>query len=99
MPGKKYGGNAKKDIAGRLSLETVSTEAAAHTVPETEKSNIFEELQKCGSFFSFLFLKKYILKVNLKFTKKGEKLHMDILQTRRNLDVSRKETSGTDPLP
>ena len=58
MPGKKYGGNAKKDTAGRLSLETVSTEAAAHTVPETEKSNIFEELQKCGSFFSFFFNEK-----------------------------------------
>lgn len=99
MPGKKYGGNAKKDTAGKLSLETVLTEAAAHTVPETEKNNIFEELQKCGSLFSFLFLKKYILKVNLKFTKKGEKLHMDILQTRRNLDVSRKETSGTGSLP
>ena len=80
-------------------METVLTEADAHTVPETEKNNIFEELQKCGSLFSFLFLKKYILKVNLKFTKKGEKLHMDILQTRRNLDVSRKETSGTGSLP
>lgn len=57
MPGKKYGGNAKKDTAGRLSLETVSTEAAVHTVPEIEKNNIFEELQKCGSFFRFFFHK------------------------------------------
>ena len=76
-------------------METVSTEAAVHTVPETEKNDPFWELQECGSLFSFLFLKKYILK----FTKKGEKLHMDILQTRRNLDVSRKETSGTGSLP
>ena len=87
MPAKRYGGNAKKDTVGRLSLETVSTEAAVHTVPETEKNDPFWELQGCSSLFSFLFLKKYILKVNLKFTKKGEKLHMDILQTRRNLDV------------
>ena len=98
MPGKKYGGNAKKDIAGRLSLETVSTEAAAHTVPETEKSNIFEELQKCGSFFLSFSMKRHIKSESI-FMKKGEKLHRDILQTRRNLDVSRKETSGTDPLP
>lgn len=34
-------------------METVSTEAAVHTVPETEKNDLFWELQECGSLFSF----------------------------------------------
>ena len=58
-------------------METVSTEAAVHTVPETEKNDPFWELQECGSLFSFLFLKKYILKVNLNISRKGEKVNMD----------------------
>ena len=79
-------------------METVSTEAAVHTVPETEKNDPFWELQKCGSFFLSFSMKRHIKSESI-FMKKGEKLHRDILQTRRNLDVSRKETSGTDPLP
>lgn len=49
--------------------------------------------QRKGTYFTapFLFFLSFSMKIHIKsetiFMKKGEKLHMDILQTRRSLDV------------